>query len=119
MELHYTITIREGHNYFRHFAPGLRTTSSAQFFRNPDVRTQSEFLDQQRDLGVGELLLVDVLRGVVQGLSNEEIAGALGIEKSTVRSHVSTILNKLELDNRTQAALYAIERGLGRSGEEF
>ena len=62
--------------------------------------------------------MVDVLRGVAQGQSNDEIAGALGIEKSTVRSHVSTILNKLELENRTQAALYAIERGLGRSAEE-
>ena len=51
---------------------------------------------------------LDVLRGVARGQSNEEIANALGIEKSTVRSHVSTILNKLELDNRTQAALYAI-----------
>ena len=61
---------------------------------------------------------LEVLRGVAQGLSNEEIAGALGIEKSTVRSHVSTILSKLDLDNRTQAALYAIEMGLGRSGEE-
>ena len=65
---------------------------------------------------MGELLLVDVLRGVAQGQSNDEIAGALGIEKSTVR--VSTILNKLDLDNHTQAALYAIERGLGRSTEE-
>ena len=61
---------------------------------------------------------LEVLRGVAQGLSNEEIAGALRIEKSTVRSHVSTILSKLDLDNRTQAALYAIEMGLGRSGEE-
>ena len=45
-------------------------------------------------------------------------ARALGIEKSTVRSHVSTILNKLDLDNRTQAALYAVELGLGRSGDK-
>ena len=62
---------------------------------------------------------LEVLRGVAQGKSNEEIAGALRIEKSTVRSHVSTILSKLDLDNRTQAALYAIEIGLGRSGEEI
>ena len=61
---------------------------------------------------------LEVLRGVAQGQSNEEVAGALGIEKSTVRSHVSTILNKLDLDNRTQAALYAVELGLGRSGDK-
>lgn len=62
---------------------------------------------------------LEVLRGVAQGKSNEEIAQTLGIEKSTVRSHVSTILNKLELENRTQAALYALERGLGRLGGEI
>ena len=57
----------------------------------------------------------EVLRGVARRQSNEEIANALGIEKPIVRSHVSTILNKLELENRTLAALYAIEMGLGRS----
>ena len=61
---------------------------------------------------------LDVLRGVARGQSNEEIANALSIEKSTVRSHVSTILTKLELDNRTQAALYAIEMGLAKLGSD-
>jgi DNA-binding NarL/FixJ family response regulator len=60
----------------------------------------------------------EVLRGLAQGQSNQEIAETLNIEKTTVRSHISSILNKLDLDNRTQAALYAVEMGLGRSGEE-
>ena len=59
----------------------------------------------------------EVLRGLAQGQSNQEIAETLNIEKTTVRSHISSILNKLDLDNRTQAALYAVEMGLGRSGE--
>lgn len=60
---------------------------------------------------------LEVLGGVAQGLSNQEIARTLGIEKSTVRSHINPILSKLNLDNRTQAALYAHERGLGRAAE--
>jgi DNA-binding NarL/FixJ family response regulator len=55
---------------------------------------------------------LDVLRALGQGLSNQEIAEKLNIEITTVRSHISRILNKLGLDNRTQAALYAVESGL-------
>jgi NarL family two-component system response regulator LiaR len=60
----------------------------------------------------------EVLRGLAQGQSNQEIAETLNIEKTTVRSHISSILNKLDLDNRTQAALYAVEMGLGRPGDK-
>lgn len=62
---------------------------------------------------------VEVLTSLAHGLSNQKIAETLGIEKTTVRSHISTILSKLNLDNRTQAALYAVDMGLSRSGEEF
>jgi NarL family two-component system response regulator LiaR len=61
---------------------------------------------------------LDVLRGIAQGLSNQEIAEGLHIEKTTVRSHISSILNKLGMTNRTQAALYAVEIGLGRPKEK-
>lgn len=55
---------------------------------------------------------VQVLRLVAQGLSNREIADRLVVSERTVRAHVSNILNKLHLANRTQAALYAIREGL-------
>lgn len=55
---------------------------------------------------------IDVLRCVAQGMSNQEIADALGISLYTVRSHVRNILGKLDLTNRTQAALYAMDKGL-------
>ncbi|HSJ54135.1 MAG TPA: response regulator transcription factor [Anaerolineae bacterium] len=55
---------------------------------------------------------VEVLRLVAQGLSNEEIGGRLYISERTVRTHVSNILGKLHLANRTQAALYALREGL-------
>jgi NarL family two-component system response regulator LiaR len=55
---------------------------------------------------------VEVLRLVAQGLTNEEIGERLVISDRTVRNHVSNILGKLHLANRTQAALYAIREGL-------
>jgi NarL family two-component system response regulator LiaR len=55
---------------------------------------------------------VGVLKLVARGLSNQDIAEALVISDGTVRIHVSNILGKLHLANRTQAALYALQEGL-------
>jgi len=55
---------------------------------------------------------VEVLQYVAAGLSNKEIARTLKIKEGTVRIHVGNILNKLQLSNRTQAALYALRKGL-------
>ncbi len=55
----------------------------------------------------------DVLAGVARGLSNQAIADELGITERTARTHVSNILAKLGLTSRTQAALFAVQHGLG------
>lgn len=55
---------------------------------------------------------LEVLSSVAQGMTNMEIADALSISERTVRNHVGSILNKLQLANRTQAALYALRHGL-------
>jgi two-component system, NarL family, response regulator LiaR len=55
---------------------------------------------------------MEVLRLVARGLSNQEIAAGLSITEGTVRLHVSNVLGKLHLANRTQAALYALQEGL-------
>jgi two-component system, NarL family, response regulator LiaR len=55
---------------------------------------------------------LDVLKLVGLGLSNQEVANRLFISEWTVRTHVSEILTKLHLSNRTQAALYAVKKGL-------
>jgi NarL family two-component system response regulator LiaR len=65
--------------------------------------------DSLTDLSEREL---DVLRLVARGMSNREIAESLTISEGTVKSHVSNILSKLQLAHRTQAALYALKRGL-------
>mgnify|MGYP001823742456 CR=1 FL=1 len=54
---------------------------------------------------------VEVLKLVARGLSNQEIADELVINVTTVYSHVSSILSKLHLATRTQAALYALREG--------
>ena len=55
---------------------------------------------------------VEVLRLVARGLGNQQIADSLTLSEATVRTHVSTILGKLHLASRTQAALYALREGL-------
>jgi NarL family two-component system response regulator LiaR len=54
----------------------------------------------------------DVLKSLAQGRSNREIARALTVSEETVKSHVSSILGKLGLADRTQAAIFALQRRL-------
>jgi NarL family two-component system response regulator LiaR len=55
---------------------------------------------------------VEVLRMVAKGLNNPEIGQRLAITEATVRTHVSNILSKLQLANRVQATLYALQEGI-------
>lgn len=55
---------------------------------------------------------LETLRLIARGLSNQEIAAALVVHERTIAKYVSSILNKLHVSNRTQAALYAIREGL-------
>ncbi|MBV8718183.1 MAG: response regulator transcription factor [Chloroflexi bacterium] len=59
----------------------------------------------------------DVLRLISVGLSNKEVARRLNIGEGTVKTHVSSVLNKLGLQSRTQAALHAVRLGLVRPEE--
>jgi DNA-binding NarL/FixJ family response regulator len=56
----------------------------------------------------------EVLERIALGLSNREIAAALAVEESTIRTHVKRILMKLELRDRIQAVIFAYETGLNR-----
>jgi len=55
---------------------------------------------------------LDVINLVAQGRSNQEIAKELVISEKTVKTHISNILSKLQLEDRTQLAIYAIKKGL-------
>jgi NarL family two-component system response regulator LiaR len=54
----------------------------------------------------------EVLHWIADGMNNREIANKLVISEKTVKTHVSNILGKLHLDDRTQAAIYALRHGL-------
>ena len=83
--------------------------SALQHLAHPVARAPSAAALTPREL--------EVLRLVAQGASNQQIATALAISQATVRKHVSSILSKLHLASRTQAALYAREEGL-TAGDE-
>lgn len=55
---------------------------------------------------------LQVLKLIVKGLSNKEIAEALGITEGTVKWHVNIILSHLNVSDRTQAAIVAVQRGI-------
>ena len=57
---------------------------------------------------------MDVLKLIANGLTNVEIADKLIISQQTVKGHVSNILSKLHLADRTQAAVYAWREGVIR-----
>lgn len=54
---------------------------------------------------------MEILEHVTRGMSNKEIAFKLGISHQTVKNHMTSILRKLRVDDRTQAAVYALSRG--------
>lgn len=62
----------------------------------------SELTDRERE----------VLKALTRGMSNREIASLLFVTEHTVKKHISSILSKLDLKDRTQAALYAVSNGI-------
>ena len=80
-----------------------------------DPRAQKRLVREVRTPTMREALTAretDTLRLVAKGLANKEIARELGVSEVTVKTHVSSVLSKLNLTSRTQAALFALKEGL-------
>jgi DNA-binding NarL/FixJ family response regulator len=84
--------------------PALHPSVAARLMRRGDVATSARLGITARER--------DVLRLVVEGLANKQIAQRLGIGEKTVKTHVSRVLAKLGVEDRTQAAVLAIREGL-------
>jgi NarL family two-component system response regulator LiaR len=95
--------IRDVHAGYPSMSPSIAAKLMREIQRPPDLPPTEEPLTERE---------VDVLRLLAQGFSNGEIAEKLVVTEGPVRTHVSNILSKLQLANRTQAALYALREGL-------
>lgn len=95
----------------------IRDVASGQASLNPSIAMKviHEF-DHPAENGLGNQALtrreLEALQLIARGLSNQEIASTLVVHERTIAKYVSSILNKLHVSNRTQAALYAIREGL-------
>jgi NarL family two-component system response regulator LiaR len=77
------------------------------------LRYSHPTIESTSDLSLLSARELEVLRLIARGLENSEIAETLDISASTAKNHVSSVLTKLGLPNRVQAAIYAIRRDLG------
>ena len=102
-------------------AAGVRAAAAGRSFVSPQVvhhllnrlRGSASAYEvpapEDAKLSVREL---EILRLVAEGCDNDEIAERLVLSPRTVKNHVSSILAKLDMDNRVQAAVYAVRQGL-------
>jgi len=87
----------------------IRTVYQGQSYLPPEITTKLMERVNTPELTTRE---VEVLRLIATGHSNQEIGNLLFITEGTVKAHVNSILNKLGVRDRTQAALLALKRGI-------
>ncbi len=100
------IAVRAVYQGYTHMGPGLfeKTLGTPKTLENPAAASEVALPANLRSLSPREQ---EVLKLIVAGLNNREIAEKLFISERTVRNHVTSILSQLQLRDRTQAALYA------------
>jgi two-component system, NarL family, response regulator len=91
------------------FLNNLRAVHNGQYCISPALAARLAQRMPHADLSSRE---IEVLKLIVEGMSNKEIASALSVAESTVKNHVNSILAKLNVRDRTQAATTALKRGI-------
>lgn len=91
-------------------APSVTRRLIVEFMKRPASTVQSDELERLTERER------ETLRLVAQGLTNAEIAAQLFVGESTVKTHVSNVLSKLDLRDRVQAVVFAYESGLVQPG---
>jgi DNA-binding NarL/FixJ family response regulator len=113
---HLAKAIRAAHEGIYQFDPTVasKVISSLTQRSTPPAPLATEAQEKTIVLPAPELTTreIDVLRLIAQGATNREIAARLVISEGTVKNHISNILSRLGLRDRTQAAIYAREHGL-------
>jgi two-component system, NarL family, response regulator LiaR len=88
----------------------VRTVAAGKTYIDPSIGRQ--LLHAQIGVDVLTARETDVLRHLALGRSNKEIAAALAVREETVKTHVAHVLSKLQVENRAQAIVQALKRGL-------
>jgi DNA-binding NarL/FixJ family response regulator len=91
------------------FLQAVRSVHCGEYCVPPAIAARLVQRLPQDELSAREL---EVLRLIVEGMSNKEIASTLSITESTVKNHVNSLLTKLKVKDRTQAATTALRRGI-------
>jgi two-component system NarL family response regulator len=87
----------------------IHAVHAGEIYLPPSIAAALEAGSLPASLSAREL---EVLELIVKGHGNKQIAYALGIAEHTVKNHVKSILSKLDVEDRTQAATAAIQRGI-------
>jgi DNA-binding NarL/FixJ family response regulator len=92
----------------------IRETNQNQAVIQPEIARRMALRDEMPPEKEVELTSreIEILQLVALGKTNQEIADQLFLSERTVRTHITNILSKLNLTNRTQAALYALRSGI-------
>jgi NarL family two-component system response regulator LiaR len=92
----------------------VRAVAVGKTFIDPSISRRLVRTSEGDDLTPRE---TDVLRHLAMGASNRTIATALGVSEETIKTHVTNVLSKLHVENRAQAAVQALKRGLASTDD--
>lgn len=95
------------------FITAIRMVARGKRYYDPEILDDVLGLESNEPFAELTAREKDIIQALARGLSNRAISKEFCISENTVKKHISNLLGKLNLEDRTQAALYAFSRGLG------